>query len=82
MNVNVTIHGVGQGMCSMSGHEEQGLTVSFEDSTVVRQFLSWESFYRLLRVKQGAPGFMEGMGRTGGESRSETKNGSRQHARS
>ena len=47
------IHSTGAGMCSLTGKETDGLTVSFEDGTVKEAFLSWRGFKQLLGLKSG-----------------------------
>ncbi len=47
------IHSTGTGMCSLTGKETDGLTVSFEDGTVKETFLSWRGFKQLLGLKSG-----------------------------
>ena len=47
------IHSTGTGMCSLTGKETDGLTVSFEDGTVKEAFLSWRGFKQLLGLKSG-----------------------------
>jgi hypothetical protein len=54
MSISVTIHGVGSGLCSLTGKEESdGLTVTFQDGTAREQFLSWKAFRQLLTLKTG-----------------------------
>lgn len=49
--IRVTIHQAGSGLCSLSGKEGDGLTISFEDQTVTHQHLSWKSFRQLVAMK-------------------------------
>lgn len=49
--IRVTIHQAGDGVCSLSGKEGDGLTVSFDDGTVTEQHLSWKSFRQLVAMK-------------------------------
>ena len=49
--LNVTIHHAGSGLCSLTGKEGDGLTVSFEDGTVKNQFLTYKAFRQLLAMK-------------------------------
>ncbi len=49
--LNVTIHRAGSGLCSLTGKEGDGLTVSFEDGTVKNQFLTYKAFRQLLAMK-------------------------------
>ena len=49
--MNVTIHHAGSGLCSLTGREGDGLTVSFEDGTVKNQFLTYKAFRQLLAMK-------------------------------
>jgi hypothetical protein len=49
--MRITVFGLGRGTCSLSGHEEKGVTVSFDDGTVNEQFLGWDGLERLLRLK-------------------------------
>lgn len=50
--VKITVSAVGTGLCALSGKEDaDGLTVSFDDQTVVQQHLSWKSFRQLVAMK-------------------------------
>lgn len=49
--IKVTVHGTGNGMCSLSEKEGDGITVSFDDGTVRESFLSWKAFRQLLALK-------------------------------
>lgn len=49
--IRVTIHQAGDGVCSLSGKDGDGLTVSFDDGTVTQQHLSWKSFRQLVAMK-------------------------------
>ncbi len=49
--VGLKIHGTGNGICSLTQKEGEGLTVSFDDGTVASQFLSWKAFRQLLAMK-------------------------------
>lgn len=49
--IGLKVHGLGRGVCPISGHEEDGVTVSFEDGTIVQTFVAWEGLERLLRLK-------------------------------
>lgn len=49
--VKILVHDSGNGMCALSGKEADGLTVSFEDGTVIQQHLSWKSFRQLVAMK-------------------------------
>lgn len=49
--LNVTIHHVGTGHCSLTGKDGDGLTVTFEDGTVKNQFLTYRAFRQLLAMK-------------------------------
>jgi hypothetical protein len=51
--IDVTIHSTGTGLCSLSGKEGPGLTVTFKDGTVTSAFLSWKAFQQLLGMKAG-----------------------------
>jgi hypothetical protein len=51
MAIDLTIHSVGSGICSLSGKDCEGVTVSFKDGTVTESFLSQKSFIQLLRMK-------------------------------
>lgn len=53
MNFKVTIHHVGDGNCSLTGRQSDGLNVSFEDGTIRETFLSWKAFRQLLGLKNG-----------------------------
>jgi len=46
-----TIHSVGNGTCSWSGKKAEGATVSFADSSVKEQFISWTNLKKLLNFK-------------------------------
>lgn len=50
-SLRVMIHQAGDGVCSLTGKEGDGLTVSFEDGTVMQQHLSWKSFRQLIAMK-------------------------------
>ena len=55
--IKVTILGTGKGMCSLTGKAEtDGLTITFDDNTVVGAFLSWRAFRQLLSLKLGQNG--------------------------
>ena len=47
------IHSTGTGMCSLTGKETDGLTVSFEGGTVKEAFLPWRGCKQLLGLKSG-----------------------------
>ena len=47
MAIEVKIHGVGEGTCTLTGKQADGLTVTFADGTVVNGFLSHKSFQQL-----------------------------------
>ena len=49
--LNVTIHEAGSGLCSLTGKEGDGLTVTFQDGTVKNQFLTYKAFRQLLAMK-------------------------------
>jgi hypothetical protein len=49
--LNVTFHHAGSGLCSLTGKESDGVSISFEDGTVTNQFLSWKAFRQLLAMK-------------------------------
>ena len=49
--IEVTIHEVGSGPCSLTGKEGDGLRVTFGDGTVTNAFLSWKAFRQLLGLK-------------------------------
>ena len=51
MSLEVTIHGVGVGTCSLTGKECDGLTVSFSDGTLEGGFLSQKAFMQLINMK-------------------------------
>ena len=54
--IKVTIHEAGSGVCSLSGKEGDGLTVTFDDGTVTQQHLSWKSFRQLVAMKTSQNG--------------------------
>jgi hypothetical protein len=56
MAIKVSIEGVGNGTCSLTGKEGDGLTCSFEDGTVRGQFRSWKAFRQILVMKAGQGG--------------------------
>lgn len=49
--IKVTIHGTGEGPCSLTGKEGKGLTVTFDDGMIAGSFLSWASFKQLLALR-------------------------------
>ena len=49
--IRVTIHQAGNGVCSLSGKETEGVIVTFDDGTVTEQHLSWKSFRQLVAMK-------------------------------
>lgn len=49
--LNVSIHYAGNGTCSLTGKEGDGIVVTFQDGTVKNQFLSWKAFRQLLAMK-------------------------------
>jgi len=51
--IKVTILSTGNGNCSLTGRETEGLTISFEDGTLRDSFLSWKGFRQLLALKTG-----------------------------
>lgn len=51
--IDLTVHGMGSGICSFSNKETEGLTVTFKDGTVKEAFLSTKAFLQLLRMKTG-----------------------------
>ena len=63
--IELTIHGFGSGVCSLSGKECEGVTVSFKDGTLTESFLSQKSF-----MQAGSDESSEGEGkRTGTRNR-------------
>lgn len=48
--LNITIHGIGMASCALTGRNEEGVQVTFEDRTVQNQFLSWKAFQQLLKM--------------------------------
>jgi uncharacterized protein involved in outer membrane biogenesis len=56
MSIDLTIHGAGNGVCSLSGKDCGGLTVTFKDGTLREGFLSHKAFLQLVQMKfaQGA----------------------------
>ena len=48
--IRVTIHSIGDALCSLSGKEAEGITCTFEDGTV-NGHLSWKSFRQLVAMK-------------------------------
>ena len=53
--IKLSVHGTGSGVCSLTGKEGEGLTVTFEDGTLREGFLSWRAFRQLLGMKAGQP---------------------------
>jgi hypothetical protein len=51
MNLEITIHSVGQGTCSLTGKETDGITVTFKDGTTTESFLSYKGFAQLVQFK-------------------------------
>jgi hypothetical protein len=51
MSAKVTIHSCGSGVCSLSGKEGEGMTVTFEDGTLREGFLSHRAFQQLIKMK-------------------------------
>jgi hypothetical protein len=51
MAIKLTIHGVGSGICALTGKDTDGMTVSFEDGTLHEGFLSQRAFLQLLKMK-------------------------------
>lgn len=51
MGLEVTIHAVGVGTCSLTNKECDGLTVSFGDGTLDGGFLSQKAFMQLIHMK-------------------------------
>ena len=56
MSIDLTIHGAGSGICSLSGKDCDGITVTFKDGTLREGFLSHKAFLQLVTMKfaQGA----------------------------
>jgi hypothetical protein len=54
--LKILVHDAGTGTCSLTGKEQDGLTVTFEDGTVTSQFLSWKAFRQLLAMKTAGNG--------------------------
>jgi hypothetical protein len=59
MQINITIHSAGSGLCSLTGKETDGMTVSFEDGTLKESFLSHKAFRQLIGMKAGMNGKAE-----------------------
>lgn len=51
--LNVKIHYLGSGLCSLTTKEGEGLCVTFEDGTIRESFLSWKAFRQILSLKMG-----------------------------
>lgn len=51
--IEVVIHGTGSGVCSLTGKEGEGLTVTFKDGTLSEGFLSHRAFVQLVKMKCG-----------------------------
>ena len=56
MSIEVTIHGVSDGVCSYSGKECEGITVTFADGTFTEVFVSTQTFFKFLKMKASKPG--------------------------
>ncbi len=56
MGFTITIHATGRGVCALTGREADGLTVTFEDGTLQKTFLSWKSLKQLASLKFGQTG--------------------------
>lgn len=56
MSIKMTVHSTGNGLCSLTGKDAEGMTVSFEDGTLRDSFLSWKAFRQLLGMKAGQNG--------------------------
>ena len=52
-SIELTIHGTGNGTCSLTGKECEGVTVTFKDGTTKEAFLSTKAFMQLVRMKSG-----------------------------
>jgi hypothetical protein len=52
--IELTIHGTGNGTCSLTGKEGEGVTVTFKDGTTKEAFLSTKAFMQLVRMKAGS----------------------------
>ena len=48
--LTVTIHRAGNGTCSLTGKDGEGIAITFDDGTVKNQFLSWKAFRQLLAI--------------------------------
>ena len=53
IGVQLTIHSIGRGTCSLTNHDSEGITVTFADGTVTESFLSFKSLARLISLKFG-----------------------------
>jgi hypothetical protein len=51
--LKLTVHSTGNGNCSLTGKETDGITVTFDDGTLKESFLSWKAFRQLLGMKEG-----------------------------
>jgi hypothetical protein len=49
--IDLTIHGTGEGICSLSGKTGEGFTVTFRDGTLTEGFLSHKAFFALVKMK-------------------------------
>lgn len=53
-DVKMTIHRTGRGTCALTGRAEtDGLTITFDDRSVVESHVSWLAFRQLLGLKTG-----------------------------
>ncbi len=53
--IKLTVHDTGSNVCSLTGREADGLSVSFDDGTLKESFLSWKAFRQILGLKAGQP---------------------------
>lgn len=51
MSLEIVIHSIGEGQCSLTGKESDGIVVTFKDGTVVESFLSHKGFVQLVQLK-------------------------------
>ena len=54
--VKLTIHNIGNGVCSLSGKEGDVLNVTFDDGTTKEANLSFKSFQQLVKMKLARTG--------------------------
>jgi hypothetical protein len=54
--LKITIHAVSKGMCTLSGKDADGATVTFENGAITEQHLSWRSLRQLVAMSMANNG--------------------------